>query len=276
MTTSPADSSAVIARLRAVGCVFAEDEARLLITAARTPAELDTMVRRRIDGLPLEHILGWAEFAGQRIAVDPGVFVPRRRTEFLARQAIRHAHPGAVLVDLCCGSGAVGTAVATALGDIELYAADLDPAAVECARRNVTPFGGQVFQGDLYTPLPAALHGRVDVLTANAPYVPTDAIDLMPPEARLHEPQTALDGGTDGLDILRRVIAGASTWLTSEGTVLVESSERQAPELAKAMTHNGFRPHIASSDDLGATVVIGTRGAATTFTEAPDSAQPDG
>ncbi|MFD9890514.1 putative protein N(5)-glutamine methyltransferase [Amycolatopsis sp. NPDC059027] len=273
---SAADSSAVIARLRAVGCVFAEDEARLLIAEARTPAELDTMVRRRVDGLPLEHILGWAEFAGRRVAVGPGVFVPRRRTEFLARQAIRYAHPGAVVVDLCCGSGAVGTTVATALDDVDLYAADLDPAAVECARRNVIPVGGQVFQGDLYTPLPATLRGRVDVLTANAPYVPTDAIELMPPEARVHEPQTALDGGADGLDILRRVIAGASTWLTGEGAVLVESSERQAPELAKALTHNGFRPRVASSGEFGATVVIGTRGADPTFAEAPDSAQPDG
>ncbi|GAA4535114.1 putative protein N(5)-glutamine methyltransferase [Amycolatopsis samaneae] len=268
MTVSPAGPEAVIARLRAVGCVFAEDEARLLIDAAGTPAELDTMVRRRVEGLPLEHILGWAEFAGRRVAVDPRVFVPRRRTEFLARQAIRHGRPGAVVLDLCCGSGAVGTAVATALGDVELYAADLDPAAVECARRNLVPLGGQVFHGDLYTPLPGTLRGRVDVLTANAPYVPTDAIDLMPPEARVHEPHLALDGGADGLDILRRVIEGAATWLTGTGTVLVESSERQAPELVKALTRNGFRPQVSTSDDLGATVVLGTRHPV----EVPDSA----
>src|ERR1700733_10037772 len=78
----------VTGRLRAAGCVFAEDEARLILATARTPAELDAMVARRAAGLPLEHVLGWAEFCGLRIAVDPGVFVPRRRTEFLASQAV--------------------------------------------------------------------------------------------------------------------------------------------------------------------------------------------
>ena len=107
------------ARLRAAGCVFAEDEARLLMDAARTPEDLEAMAGRRVSGLPLEHILGWAEFCGLRIAVAAGVFVPRRRTEFLVRQAAvllgawRQAPGGAsrpapVVVDLCCGSGAVG------------------------------------------------------------------------------------------------------------------------------------------------------------------------
>src|SRR2546421_9288504 len=96
----------VAARLRAAGCVFAEDEARLLMSAARTPAELDIMVGQRAAGLPLEQVLGWAEFCGLRIAVTPGVFVPRRRTEFLVRLAAARAQPGAVIVDLCCGAGA--------------------------------------------------------------------------------------------------------------------------------------------------------------------------
>ena len=103
------------ARLRAAGCVFAEDEAGLLIAAARNPAELAAMVGRRAAGQPLEHVLGWAEFCGLRIAVDPGVFVPRRRTEFLIGQASPLARPGAVIVDLCCGSGALGAALAAAL-----------------------------------------------------------------------------------------------------------------------------------------------------------------
>jgi release factor glutamine methyltransferase len=110
-----ADEAAVIIRLRAAGCVFAEDEARLLISAARTPAELDAMVARRTAGLPLEQVLGWAEFCGLRIAVAPGVFVPRRRTEFLVRQAAELARPGAVIVDLCCGAGAIGAALAAAV-----------------------------------------------------------------------------------------------------------------------------------------------------------------
>src|SRR5262245_19114481 len=104
--------SVVVARLRAAGCVFAEDEARMLISAARTPAGLADMVNRRAAGQPLEHVLGWAEFCGLRIAVDPGVFIPRRRTEFLVRRAaalaLRAAGPDhgrarpIAVVDLCC------------------------------------------------------------------------------------------------------------------------------------------------------------------------------
>src|SRR5215471_15155152 len=212
--------SAIVTRLRAAGCVFAEDEARLLLAEARTPAELSAMVERRADGQPLEHVLGWAEFCGVRIAVDPGVFIPRRRTEFLVRKAAalagRTRGPGgadparpAVVVDLCCGSGAVGAALAAALDRVELYAVDIDPAAVRCARRNVAAAGGRVFLGDLYGPLPARLRGRVDVLAANVPYVPTADVALLPPEARVHEPRVALDGGADGLDVLRRVTAAA-------------------------------------------------------------------
>jgi hypothetical protein len=112
----------IVTRLRAAGCVFAEDETRLLVSAARSPDDLSAMVDSRIAGLPLEHVIGWAEFCGLRIAVDPGVFVPRHRTEFLVRQASALAQSGAVVVDLCCGSGAVGTALAAVLERIELYA----------------------------------------------------------------------------------------------------------------------------------------------------------
>lgn len=269
--------SVTVTRLRAAGCVFAEDEARLLIAAARTPAELDVMVGQRVAGLPLEQVLGWAEFCGLRIAVDPGVFVPRRRTEFLVRRAAALARRAAaptgpdpsgpdptgqravVVVDLCCGSGAVGAALAAALGQVELHAADIDPAAVRCARRNVAAAGGQVYQGDLYRPLPARLRGRVDILAANVPYVPSGDVGLLPPEARAHEPRVALDGGADGLDVLRRVAAGAPLWLAPGGHLLVETSERQAPRAAEAVGRDGLIPRIARSVRLNATVVIGTR-----------------
>src|SRR5260370_8164870 len=197
----------VVTRLRAAGCVFAEDEARLLISAARTPDELDAMVDRRAAGLPLEHVSGWAEFCGRRIAVEPGVFVPRRRTEFLVRQAAALARPGDVIVDLCCGAGAIGAALVTAVDQAEVHAVDIDPAAVRCARRNAAGFAGfdgHVYQGDLYEPLPAGLRSRVGVLVANVPYVPTGETAFLPPQARPHEPLVALDGGTDGLDLLRR------------------------------------------------------------------------
>jgi release factor glutamine methyltransferase len=244
--------------------VFAEDEARLLADAAGSAAELDSMVERRAAGLPLEHLLGWAEFRGLRIAVDPEVFVPRRRTEFLVERAVALAGPGPVVaLDLCTGSGAVGAALAAELGElgeVELHAADIDPAAVRCARRNLaTVPGAEVYEGDLYEPLPATLRGRVDLLTANVPYVPSEAIELMPPEAREFEPTIALDGGPDGFDVLRRVAGGASTWLRPGGHLLVETSERQAPRAADVFAGNGLVPQVVRSDELYSTVVIGQK-----------------
>ncbi|MFJ6571832.1 putative protein N(5)-glutamine methyltransferase [Streptomyces sp. NPDC091292] len=248
----------VVSTLRAAGCVFAEDEARLLLSTARTPAELSAMVERRAAGLPLEHVLGWAEFHGLRIAVDPGVFVPRRRTEFLVDRAVDLApRSDAVVVDLCCGSGAVGAAVVAALDGAEWYASDVDPAAVACARRNVT--GGEVFEGDLFAPLPAGLRGRVDILLANVPYVPSGEVGLLPPEAREHEPLVALDGGADGLDVLRRVTAGAPRWLAPGGHLLVETSERQAAGAVEVFARDGLPARVERCDELYATVVVGTR-----------------
>jgi release factor glutamine methyltransferase len=265
------DEHAVATRLRAAGCVFAEDEARMLISAAGSAGELEAMVDRRAAGLPLEQVLGWAEFCGLRIAVEPGVFVPRRRTEFLVGQAVSirgddppgpparggcppPRTPPTIIVDLCCGAGAIAAALAAAVDRAEVHAVDIDPAAVRCARRNVP---GSVYQGDLYQPLPGRLRGRVAILVANVPYVPSGQVSLLPAEARAHEPLVALDGGADGLDVLRRVAAGAPAWLAPGGYLLIETSERQAAQAAAAFAGSGLNPRVASSAELGATVVIG-------------------
>ena len=244
--------------LRAAGCVFAEDEARLLLATAQTPGELSAMVGRRVDGLPLEHVLGWAEFCGLRIAVDPGVFVPRRRTEFLVGRAVDLVgrRPHAVIVDLCCGTGAVAAALLAALDQPEVHAADIDPAAVRCARRNL-PDPGRVYEGDLFDPLPVGLAGRIDLLVVNAPYVPTGEIGFLPPEARLHEPLVALDGGADGLDIQRRVTGAAARWLAPGGRLLIETSERQAPLTVDAFARHGLNPRVLADEEMDATVVVG-------------------
>ncbi|GII76960.1 methylase [Sphaerisporangium rufum] len=264
---SPLSLPAIVIRLRAAGCVFAEDEAELLAAAARTPGDLAAMVAKRVAGLPLEHIVGWAEFGGLRVAVEPGVFVPRPRTGFLVERAaalIRRARAAGasrppVVADLCCGTGAVAAALAGAAGPIEVHAADIDPAAVRCARRNLAATGGQVYQGDLYDALPPALRGRVTVLVASPPYVPSSAIGLLPPEARDHEPLVALDGGSDGLDVVRRIIEGAQDWLAPGGHLLVETSERQAAATVVAAARAGLRARRAHSADTDATAVIATR-----------------
>ncbi|MFF9769170.1 putative protein N(5)-glutamine methyltransferase [Streptomyces sp. NPDC014636] len=253
----PFSSAAAVRALRAAGCVFAEDEAELILATARTPAEAAGMVDRRAAGLPLEQVLGWARFHGLRITVEPGVFVPRRRTEFLVDQALAIAPDATVVVDLCCGSGALGAALAHTLGGAEVHAADIDPAAVRCARRNLAAFGGRAHQGDLYDALPPALRGRVGVLTANVPYVPTAEVALLPAEARDHEPAVALDGGADGLDVLRRVATGAPEWLAPGGCLLSETSERQAPAALEAFAAAGLTTRLAVSDELYAHVVIG-------------------
>ncbi|MFF2012450.1 putative protein N(5)-glutamine methyltransferase [Streptomyces sp. NPDC058195] len=258
LSSAPPALSAVVTALRSAGCVFAEDEAELIVAAAAGPAALAAMVEQRAAGHPLEHVLGWAEFDGLRIAVGPGVFVPRRRTEFLLHQAVALARPGAVVVDLCCGSGALGAALAARLGRVELHASDVEPAAVRCARRNLAGTG-EVHRGDLFAPLPRPLRGRVEILLANVPYVPTDDVGLLPPEARIHEPRVALDGGPDGLDVLRRVAAEAPHWLAPGGHLLIETSERQAPRAEETLARHGLIPRVVVSDELYATVVVATR-----------------
>jgi release factor glutamine methyltransferase len=251
------DTPQIVATLRAAGCVFAEEEAGLLAGQAAGPDELARMLAERAAGQPLEQVLGWARFCGARIAVRPGVFVPRRRTEFLARQAISLTRPGGVVLDLCCGTAAVGVAVALTRQGTRLHAVDIDPAAVACARENLAGLGA-VHQGDLYAALPPSLRGGLDVIVCNAPYVPSGEIALMPPEARDHEPRRALDGGHDGLDVQRRVVLEAGEWLRLNGYLLMETSRRQAFETLRTFGSAGFSAHVVTSEELDATVVIGT------------------
>jgi release factor glutamine methyltransferase len=244
-------------RLRAAGCVFAEEEADLLVGAADSPADLERMIAARVAGEPLEHILGWVDFCGNRVAVTAGVFVPRQRTAFLVQQAIALTRPGSVVLDLCCGAGAIGLAVRAAVPEIVLYAADVEPAAVACARVNVG--SDFIYEGDLYDPLPTDLRRRIDIITANVPYVPTAEIALMPTEARDHEPRPALDGGADGLEVVRRVAADAPDWLADQGSLLIEIATHQISTAAGIFAAAGLSPHVVADEDLGATVIVGIR-----------------
>jgi release factor glutamine methyltransferase len=238
--------------------VFAEEEAALLLEAAASPAELERLTAARVAGRPLEQVLGWVAFAGLRVPVVAGVFVPRRRTELLAAEALALTTDGSVVVELCCGVGAISLVLAAGRRNLRLHAADVDPVAVACARANLAGLA-QVHAGDLYAALPTELQGTVQVLVANAPYVPTEAIALMPPEAREHEPAVALDGGADGLDVLRRIAGDARAWLVQDGHLLFECGEHQREDALALVEAAGLTGRVSESDELAATVVVARR-----------------
>jgi release factor glutamine methyltransferase len=255
--SAPAIADAII-RLRAAGCVFAEDEAAVLGDAAPDEATLATLVGRRALGEPLEQVVGYADFCGIRVRLTPGVFVPRVRSELLVRTAVAAVAAGVVVVDLCCGSGALGLAVRHREPAIDLHAADIDPVAVACARDNLA---GTVHEGDLYEALPGSLRGRIGVLLANVPYVATGHIPLLPAEARDHEPLTALDGGADGLDVFRAVAAGAPRWLAPGGILLSEITEAQSAPAEAALRAASLEADLLFDEDLEALVVRGRKSA---------------
>lgn len=246
---------AVVARLRAAGCVFAEEEAALLAAAG---GDLDALVARRVAGEPLETVLGWAEFAGLRIAVAPGVFVPRRRTALVARLAIAAAPPGGIVVDLCCGSGAIAAAIAHARPDLTVIAADIDPLAVGLAAANLAPFGATARVSDLDAAL-SHLTGTVDVVTACPPYVPSDQIALMPREARDHEPTRALDGGPDGTALQAAALAASSRLLRPGGVAVMETSDALAELTVAAAGAAGLTAALERDDAIGGVALVARR-----------------
>jgi len=247
------DHSRVTAALRAVGSVWAEDEAALLVAQARTDTELEALLARRVSGEPLETVLGWVAFLDRRLAGAPGVFVPRRRTELLARTALSRTQPHHVVVEMCCGVAPV----AAVLGDsgADVHAADLSEPALVCAARNAP--GARLHHGDLFGALPHELVGRVDVVVANAPYVPTDRISAMPHEARDHEPHLALDGGAEGVDVHRRLAREAPHWLAPGGVLLIETSRDQLPLTLGALRDAGLVTSEVVDDVVGGCVAVG-------------------
>ena len=247
---------------------------------------LEEMVARRAAGEPLQYVIGWAPFGRLRLEVGPGVFVPRPETELVADRAARHLmaakgaggsgglkseapatapgreakpsvsppveNPGPVAVDLCTGCGAIACFLAEEVPGARVLATEIDPAALAWARRNVRGRRVELLAGDLDEPLPADLRGRVDVLVANVPYVPAGAMPLLPHDVREHEPRLALDGGPDGLDVLRRVAALAPRWLAPGGWLVCEIGEgqRQAVALlaAAGLAEVRIRPDLAGRD----------------------------
>jgi release factor glutamine methyltransferase len=240
-----------------MGCVAPEAEAEVMLDAAeRGSVRLEEMLARRRRGEPLEWIVGWAAFGPIRVEITPGVFVPRPASYVLVERVAGLAPAGGVVVDLCTGTGAIASAVSAARPDVRLLAGDLDPLAVGCARRN----GVVAFAGDLFDAIPEEMRGAVDVVTAVAPYVPSDAIHLLARDAIDHEPRTAIDGGPGGTDVVRRIIGTSRDWLRPTGALILEIGGDQGERMRDAMRTHGFADVEVLTEDGRDHVIIGSVG----------------
>lgn len=235
----------IVARLVAAGCVAADEEATAFIAAAPDAATLDEWIHRRAQGEPPAWIIGATEFCGRKLHVVPGVYVPRPRTEDLARRAAALLPRAGRALDLCTGTGAIARHLADHVPDAWVIGVDVDHRAAACARRN----GVATLVGDLADAVRG--HHVFDVVTAVPPYVPTDAIRLLPADVRRHEPVVALDGGADGLDIARHVIAAAGRLLRPGGSVVMEIGGSQDELLATDLASAGFGAVEAWCDEDG-------------------------
>lgn len=258
-------------QLRAVGCVYAEAEAAAIAERFPRPVDRRDAVDRRCAGTPLELILGAADFAGVSVTVQPGVFLPRQRAEALVDvadglgAAVLHAtsdrRDAVIALDLGCGSGALAAALRARHPTWQVHACDLDQTAVECARANGHRFGFAVHRGDWFSGLPSSLEGRLDVVVAHLPYVPTANLPLIPRDYRAVEPRITVDGGPDGLDPWRRVAAACPSWLAPGGSVLTQVAEHQVAAALAVGEAAGLSIRTIEYDD---SVVIAGTSAATT------------
>lgn len=228
------DLEEVTERLRVMGCVAAEEEACELVDSALNPQELGDFLNRRSEGEPLAWITGRIQFCGHWLHVAPGVYVPRYESEQLARRAAAAlALTGGRAVDLCTGTGAVASVLIRGVPEATVIGVELDRRAAACARRNGVP----VIVADLGEPVRS---GVCDVVTAIAPYVPTDQLGFLPADVQRYEPRLALDGGEEGLDLLRRVVSAAARLLQRHGYLFIELGGDQDQRLAATLSRAGF------------------------------------
>ena len=239
------DVAGVLAR---GGFIAAEEEAReLTACAAGNAGRLESMVARRLTGEPLAWITGRVLFCGLEIRVDPGVYVPRWQSEALARRAVERLPARGAAIDVCTGSGAIARTLMAARPGARVLACEVERRAVACAKAN----GVEVYRGDLFEPLPGALQGRVDVVVGVVPYVPTPELPLLQRDTFTFESPLAYDGGLDGTDVLRRVLAASLRWLRPGGTLLLELGGRQAELLAGDPASTGYDEICVIRDEEG-------------------------
>lgn len=245
-----ADARALIAR--------AARTDRPLLLLDRLPesfaADLEQLTERRTAREPLQLILGEAPFRHLMLLVEPGVFIPRPETELALDLLRTHAdRPPARIADLCTGSGALAAAALDELPTARVLAVDIDPRAVDLARRNLERAGpgrGRVLQADLTDPAALAGHDGFDAVLSNPPYVPADAVPR-DQEVRDHDPRHALyGGGQDGLDLPRTVIARAAALLRQGGTLIMEHADVQGEATRALATEHGGFEQIETAPDL--------------------------
>jgi release factor glutamine methyltransferase len=235
VSARPRVAEVVGSRLAAAGCVAADEEADDLVGAAPDEGTLETWICRRERGEPLAWIIGTLQFCGHTVHVDPGVYVPRIQSEELARRAaaLLLLTGGGRAADLCTGAGAIAVHLLAAAPDSTVVAADIDIGAVVCARRN----GVRALVADTGE----ALRPRAfDVVTAVAPYVPTGELRLLPADVQRYEPRLSLDGGHDGLELVRRMVVSASRLLRPGGWLLLELGADQDRVLRPTLVATGF------------------------------------
>jgi release factor glutamine methyltransferase len=215
------------------------------VSAADAESRFRDLVKRRAGREPLQHILGVAWFRNLELEVGPGVFVPRPETELLAEHAIESlravAHPEPIAVDLGTGSGAIALSLATEIPHARVFAVEKSPQAAAWTRRNIARYNGvvELSEGDLADALPE-LNGTVSVVASNPPYIPAAAIPR-DPEVRLHDPEIALYGGEDGLDIVRSLSQAALRLLHSGGLLILEHGELQGADIRALLGADGWR-----------------------------------
>lgn len=232
-----------------------------------TPDEREryrALVAKRAAGMPLQYATGEMPFRHLVIAVEPGVFIPRPETEVLVDVALRYIETSEepLVCDLCTGSGCVAVSLAFEHRGARVWATDLDERPVEVARANARRAGVAdrvvVERGHLFDPLPATLRGSLDLVVSNPPYVPSADLPSLPPEVLGFEPMQALDGGPDGLDVVRRIAAEARDWLVPGGALALEVDSRRAEDAARLL-ERGYDGVTITKDLTGRDRIVSGR-----------------
>lgn len=229
----PINRIEVVERLAAAGCIAAEEEAEELLSNAPDPPTLEAWVGHREQGEPLAWIVGSTRFCGHSVRVDPGIFVPRHQSEKLAQIAAELLSDNGLAIDLCTGSGAVACHLMAERQTARVVGIDVDERAARCARSN----GVRTLVGDLGSPLRSH---SCDLITAVAPYVPSSQLRLLPADVQRYEPRLALDGGADGLALVRRMVLDAARVLKTGGWLVTELGAEQDQSLGPDLAASGF------------------------------------